>query len=125
LNVPPPSPEVGLAYICGNNPSGAWAGHANNVACHSDSGWRFISPVEGIELLDRASGRKWRFASGAWSLGIVKASEVQIDGVKVLGTQRRAIQNASGGTIVDGEARNTLAQVLAALRAHGIIAIAG
>jgi hypothetical protein len=95
------------------------------VACHSDNGWRFISPVDGLELVDRASGRCWRFVSGAWLLGIVKASEIQINGVKVLGAQRPTIPNVSGGTTIDSEARNTLAQVLTSLRAHDIIAAQG
>ena len=64
-------------------------------------------------------------ASGAWLLGIVKASEIQINGVKVLGVQQPAIPNVSGGTTIDSEARNTLAQVLTSLRAHGIIAATG
>ncbi|WP_426267862.1 DUF2793 domain-containing protein [Sphingomonas sp. LHG3443-2] len=124
-NVPPPAPEAGLTYICGDNPVDAWAGHPHHVASYSDNGWRFTNPVEGLELLDRASGRRWHFASGTWSLGIVRASEVRVEGVKVLGTQRPPIANATGGTTIDSEARSTLAQILTALRAHGIIATMG
>ena len=121
-NIPPTLPEAGLTYICGDDPVDAWAGHPHHVASYSDNGWRFTNPVEGLELLDRASGRRWLFASGSWSLGVIEASEIRVEGVKVLGTQRPPIHNASGGTTIDSEARSTLSQVLIALRAHGIIA---
>lgn len=124
-NAPPQSPEIGFAYLCGNNPTGAWQGRPNSVACHTENGWRFIEPFDGFELFDRDSGRTWRFASGAWSLGIAKASEIQVNGIKVLGAQQPSISNATGGTMVDTQARNTLEQVLSALRAHGIIAQQG
>ena len=124
-NDPPLTPEVGFAYICGPNPTGAWAGRQHNLAISSESGWRFINPVEGLEVVDRATGRRWRFASGSWSLGIVKANEIQIGGVKVLGAQRPAIADAIGGTTIDAEARSALTQILASLRAHGIIAATG
>jgi hypothetical protein len=57
--------------------------------------------------------------------GIIKAGEVQINGTKVLGVQQPAIPGAVGKAVIDGEARSVLAQVLATLRAHGLIASAG
>lgn len=124
-NVPPQSPEAGLAYICGDTPTGEWEGRPLSVACHTENGWRFIDPFDGLELFDRASERHWCFSSGTWSIGLVKASEIHVNGIKVLGDQRPSISDADGGTTVDAVARNTLAQVLSALRAHGIIAPPG
>lgn len=124
-NDPPLTPEVGFAYICGATPTGAWAGRMHNLAIYSESGWRFISPVDGLEVLDRTTGRRWAFASGSWALGVIKANEIQIGGVKVLGAQRPAIADAIGGVTIDAEARSALAQILASLRAHGIIAATG
>ncbi len=97
----------------------------HNLAIYSESGWRFISPVDGLEVLDRTTGRRWAFASGSWALGVIKANEIQIGGVKVLGAQRPAIADAIGGVTIDAEARSALAQILASLRAHGIIAATG
>lgn len=124
-NVPPQSPETGLVYLCGDTPTGAWEGQPNRVACYTENGWRFIVPFDGFELSDRHSGRRWRFALGIWSLGMVKASEIQVNGIKVLGAQQPPISNAVGGTTIDSEARDTLGQVLSALRTHGIIAQPG
>ena len=100
-------------------------GKPDSVACYTTNGWRFIAPFDGLELFDRSSGRNWRFSLGTWSFGVVKASEIHVNGVKILGDQRPSISDAHGGTTVDAEARDILAQILSALRSHGIIAQPG
>lgn len=124
-NNPPQSPEPGQSYICGSEPTGAWTGRSNGLACWTESGWRFVEPFDGICIVDRSSGREWSYLGGEWSTGIVKASEVRIDGLKVLGKQQPSIAGVSGGTTIDTEARNVLTQVLMTLRSHGLIAPAG
>jgi hypothetical protein len=124
-NDPPQAPEARLSYLCGTAPTAAWAGRPNGLACWTEGGWRFVAPFEGLQVTDRSNGRVWRFASGQWTSGIIKAGEVQINGTKVLGVQQPAIPGAVGKAVIDGEARSVLAQVLATLRAHGLIASAG
>lgn len=123
-NTPPPSPELGLSYLCGPVPAGDWLGHAQGVACWTEGGWRFVQPFDGLQLIDRATGFTWRFLDGKWTTGIVNAAEVHINGSKVLGAQQPPIPNATGGAVVDVEARSAISQMLVALRAHGIIAAA-
>jgi HK97 family phage major capsid protein len=124
-NAPPQDPEIGLSYICGAAPIGAWAGHAKGVACWSQSGWRFVEAFDGLQLVDRSNGYTWRYMAGHWSSGVVDAGEIQVNGVKVLGLQQAGIANASGGLTIDTEARHVLTKVLGALRSHGLIASAG
>jgi hypothetical protein len=124
-DVPPQAPEPGMSYICGAAPTAAWAGHAGRLACWTGGGWRFVDPFDGLEIVDRTNGRTWRFMTGQWSSGILQATEVRINGVKVLGGQLPPIANSSGGPNVDAEARSVLGQVLQALRSHGLIATAG
>jgi hypothetical protein len=88
----------------------------------SASGWRFIKPFDGLQLVDRADERTWRYMAGRWSSGIIKASHIEVNGVRVVGTQQPAIANVEGGSTIDLEARSTLAQVLTTLREHGLIA---
>ena len=45
-----------------------------------------------------------------------------IGGVKVLGARGAAIADAAGGATIDTQARAAVAQILAALRTHGVIA---
>lgn len=124
-NVPPDTPELGLSYLCGTAPTGDWLGHAQDVACWTEGGWRFARSFDGLKVNDRATGHTWRFLGGQWLSGIVMATEVQINGTKVLGPQQPSIPSVAGGAVIDLEARSVLAQVLAALREHGIIASAG
>lgn len=121
-NNPPISPELGLSYLCGASPTEAWLGHAGAMACWTAGGWRFVSPSEGMQIGDRTSGAMWRYEGGQWTLGVLKGAQVQLGGLKVLGSQQPAIAAASGGSVVDAQARSTLNQVLNALRAHGLIA---
>ena len=62
-----------------------------------------------------------RFSDGEWEIGVVDASSVRINGEQVLSNRHPAIPDAAGGSVVDTEARSTLAAILAALRQHGLI----
>lgn len=120
----PEVPETGMSYLCGPTPSGDWTGHADALACWTDAGWRFVAPVDGLEVLDRSDGRKWLYFSGKWSGGVVHASEVRVGDVRVVGSRQAAIAEATGGNVVDDQARLAVAQILIALRSHGLIATA-
>jgi len=45
-NDPPGSPAEGDRYLVGATPTGAWAGHAQEVAYYS-GGWQFLDPLPG------------------------------------------------------------------------------
>jgi hypothetical protein len=54
------------------------------------------------------------FDGNAWSVGDVRGKKVTIDGVKVVGAQVAAIANHASDATINA--------ILAALRAHGLIA---
>lgn len=45
-NDPPGSPSEGDRYLVGDTPTGAWAGHAEELAYYS-GGWQFLQPLPG------------------------------------------------------------------------------
>lgn len=47
LSAPPESPAEGARYIVGTSPTGAWSGHAREVAAYQDGAWMFYAPLEG------------------------------------------------------------------------------
>lgn len=53
---------------------------------------------------------------------LFQASSYYVGGAQVLGAQQPAIPNPTGGVTVDAQSRTTISSILAALRAHGIIA---
>ena len=123
ITVPPASPSIGTLYrVASAGASGAFAGHEGALAGWSDGGWRFVAPIEGLRLTDRASGVDFAYRSGAWTSGSLRGSEVVIGGDKVVGDRRPPIADPVGGAAIDSEARLAIAQILSGLRAHGLIA---
>ncbi len=119
---PPVSPSVGECHLVAAGASGAWAGHVAALACFGEGGWRFVAAREGLRVWVASEGVDATFRAGAWDYGIVRGSSVRIDGTKVVGGQQPAIADAAGGSVVDVQSRSVIGQLLAALRAHGLIA---
>ena len=121
LDATPATPQEGECWIVGDAPSGDFAGQARSLAVFTEGGWRFVSPREGLRCHDAATGRCWRFVSGAWVDGRVDASSVRVGGQQVLGDRQPAISGAAGGTTIDAKAREAIDAILAAMRSHGLI----
>lgn len=122
LDTPPAAPVPGDVWVVGDAPTGAWAGQANALAGYTADGWRFVGPREGLSVWSEADGVAALFAGGGWRTGQVTARALVVAGVQVVGVQQPAIAAPAGGTVTDAEARGTLDEVLAAMRAHGLIA---
>ena len=113
---------IGSCYIVGSLPTGDWAGKAQFVAAFTGGGWRLLSPVEGMTFSVKTSGYAANYRAGAWEIGVLRGSNLMVDGQQVVGTQEASIADPAGGATVDAEARTTIGEILAALRAHGLIA---
>jgi hypothetical protein len=122
VNSPPATPAIGLCFIVGTAPTGEWAGHEQALAGFTAGGWRYVEAMDGLTAVIKATGETATFRAGAWEVGNVRASKVSIGGKQVLGVQGLAVANPTGGATVDAEARNAIAEILARLRAHGMIA---
>lgn len=121
-NGPPAQPAEGACYIVGPTPSGAWSGKADQIAGFAGGGWRFFPPVEGMNALIRSNGLVAAYRSSGWDVGTVHAQSLAIAGVPVVGSQQPAIAAPSGGATIDSAARTAIADILSALRGHGLIA---
>ena len=121
-NDPPASATEGVSYIIGAEPTGAWAAKAGQLATMSAGGWRYVMPVDGLSVLIRSNRLRAEYFAGSWEIGVTRASAIEIGGEQVLASQLGAIGTPSGGTTIDAEGRAVIGQILAALRAHGLIA---
>lgn len=121
-DTPPAAPMAGQCYVVGSAPTGAWLGHSLALAGYTEGGWRFVAPVEGLSVLDKASSESAVFRDGAWAKGDVRAVKLSIGGNQVVGSRGAGIANPAGGTTIDVEVRAAVADILARLRHHGLIA---
>ena len=120
-NDPPQSPTEGQCFLVGDAPSGDWSEYPGHVAAWSSAGWRFIAPCPGMALLVKSSGLTAVYGASGWEVGALRASQLVVDGMQVVGPQAAAIADPAGGTSIDAEARAAISEMLAALRQHGLI----
>jgi hypothetical protein len=118
---PPAAFEPGQCWIVGSAPAGAWSGRAGALAIATEGGWRFVAPVAGMSVWDKAANFSRQWDGAAWSAGRISCSGLWIGGKAVVGERLPAVANPSGGTIIDAEARTALAAVIATLKSHGLI----
>jgi hypothetical protein len=65
-NAPPGSPTTGDSYLVGTSPSGAWVGHAKDIAEWNGSDWVFTDGVQGDFLYNATNALTYIFRSGNW-----------------------------------------------------------
>lgn len=104
LTSPPASPGDGKAWLIGSTATGAWTGHSEEVVLRQNGQWLFVTPREGMRLLNASTGQDMRRVGNIW--------------------RTPDEPNApSGGTVVDSEARAALGELIAALRQAGVFAL--
>ena len=65
-NTPPISPNTGDVYLVGTVPTGAWVGHAKDIAEWNGSSWDFTDGVQGDFLYNATNALTYIFRSGNW-----------------------------------------------------------
>lgn len=97
---PPEAPAEGASWLVGTPAAGDWAGQDGRLACRQAGNWLFISPRDGMRVLDRSTGQERRFF-GTWRVAVEVTEPI-------------------GGSTVDAEARATISQLIAGLKEVGI-----
>lgn len=118
----PASPSPGQCWIVGIAAPGVWMGHDGALACWTTGGWRFAAAFEGMRVWSVADGLFAHRTATGWDIGAERASSLKVGGQQVVGARQAAIPNPAGGSVADSEARVAISAILAALRAHGLIA---
>lgn len=121
LAEPPATPVTGEAWIVASSATGAWAGREESLAVWGSGGWRFIPPVPGMLVWNKASDYWVHWTGAGWADGAWPVATLAIGGQQVVGPRLSTIANPSGGTTIDGEARAAIEGVIVALKTHGLI----
>ena len=98
---PPAAPADGENWLVAAGATGAWAGRDQSLACCQAGNWLFVPPRDGMRIFDLAAGQELLFY-GYWR----KAS---------------LLSEPLGGSVVDGEARAAITQLISALQALGVL----
>jgi hypothetical protein len=101
---PPASPEEGECWLVGASASDGWQDEAGKLACHQMGNWLFVTPRDGMRVLDRSTGQEILYLDG-WQRAVAPGEP-------------------TGGTTVDAEARAAIADLIEALRVAGVFASA-
>ena len=118
---PPAQPDDGQSWIIGATPTGAWVGKAGALASWTVGGWRFVNPLPGMQVWNKAAGYWLHWTGSGWSDGTMPASAILIDGQQVVGPRLEGVPSPSGGTVIDAEARSAITALIATLKSHGLI----
>ncbi|MBD3730707.1 MAG: DUF2793 domain-containing protein [Sphingomonadales bacterium] len=102
-SVPPVSPADGESWLVGSAAEGGWSGYEGHLASWQSGVWLFAYPSEGWQVFDRDTRQAIRYSLGEWQRVQPPAAPV-------------------GGSVEDTEARQAIADLVAALRANGIFA---
>ena len=121
LASPPVAPEIGQCWIVADGATGDWDGKVGAVALWTDGGWRFIAARAGLRLLVVDRDHALQHDGSAWRGAAERGDGLYIDELKVVGTRQPGIAVPTGGETIDAQARNSIALLLTALRAHGLI----
>jgi hypothetical protein len=120
VTAPPGQPEEGQCWIVASQATGDWTGREEQLAMWSEGGWRFLEPVAGMVVWNKAQSLPLRWGSQGWGGGEADCSAVRIGGRQVVGARLPALPSPSGGTVIDVEARAAIAAITAALMSHGL-----
>ncbi|NBC37700.1 DUF2793 domain-containing protein [Novosphingobium sp. FSY-8] len=100
-SAPPATAIDGTCWLVSTGATGDWAGMDGKLACRQADNWLFVTPRDGMLLLNRATGQNMRFA-GSWK-------------------SASSIAAPAGGSTVDSEARAAINSLINALQTAGIL----
>lgn len=120
-DLPASDPREGQCWIVGSAGTGDWSGQADAVAGWTPGGWRFVRPWQGMQVWDQEHAKCLRWNGNRWEDEEVSGERVLVNGQQVVGPRQPGIIGPIGGSVVDVQARETIASMLGALAAHGLI----
>jgi hypothetical protein len=120
VTAPPEGPAAGDSWLVAAGATGEWAERDDSLATWTEGGWRFVTPIAGMAVWNKAAGHWAHWSGTAWVSGW-PVQALLIDGQQVVGSRQPDVPSPSGGTTIDAEARATIDLLIVTLKAHGLI----
>lgn len=116
----PTAPVAGQCWIIATAATGPWVGHDGHIAAFTSAGWTEITPRDGCLAWDKEAGVFAVFQNSSWNADRWPVRALSIGGKTVLGQAVTGATTATGGSVVDAEARAMLSALLTGLRSLGL-----
>ncbi|NJM50618.1 MAG: DUF2793 domain-containing protein [Sphingomonadales bacterium] len=94
--------DAGKCWLVAPSAQDDWAGHDKKIAYWTGGSWRFLAAYDGMTIWNSAISAYCFYKLGEWS-------------------SANNINDATGGNVVDGEARLAVNAILALIRQIGLI----
>ena len=109
VSAPPDGAAPGRMWIVPEAATGAWEGRAGQIAAQTAAGWRFLRPAPGTVGWLKTEQRRVRWDGASWRAETPVAREPV------------AVSAASGGAVIDAEARAAIVELQVLLRSLGFV----
>ncbi len=105
LTSPPGSSADGDSYIPASGATGAWSGHANEIASWQDGAWMFYPPSEGWRVWSAAEDALIAWNGTAWTIigGAALLNPTSLVGVNSTANTSNRLSVASPATLLNHE----------------------
>ncbi len=116
---PPAAPATGDVHIVPAAAAAAWGAAAGSLMAWQGNGWLAVTPLPGQVALVRDEAIML-VHNGSWQ-PLWPVAGLSIGGRAVLAAAPASVAPASGGSVVDAQARAVLGALIAALQAQGVL----
>jgi hypothetical protein len=96
--------DSGKCWLIGDNGQNEWAGHSGEIACWTGGSWRFLMPIDGMVVWNRAQNAQLHHIGGDWIATPILA-------------------DVTGGNTIDLEARTAINLLLLHFRVIGLTSV--
>lgn len=100
VTTPPPTPLPGEAWIIAAGATGAWSGHADEIAAFQSGAWQFLDPADGWQVYVKAEKTQYVFDAGAWTPLASLGSDLPRLGVNTTADTTNRLAVASAATLL-------------------------
>lgn len=118
-NTPPSSPAVGVAYVVGPSPTGAWSGHALKVAEWDGAAWIIMAAEIGWRVYDKSISGDVTYSASGWVSSASGYSQVVVGALNTGTVATTGGYDYSAATAPTASNTNAIASISLAAKKAG------
>lgn len=100
LDTPPSEPEESERHVVGAAPTGAFAGHAGEIAVFQEGAWAFLTPRDGWTLWDAETQALYLLDDGMWIAAVPEPETLPLLGINTTADTTNRLATAAAATLL-------------------------